>query len=709
MFNILGSQQNSAEIYDGWIQTAPNQLVDETIQSYAGVNLSDPKQRNELVFPLFRHNMHVIDFFLSNLVYPREAKTFEHKLICTAWDLVSDNLEHTVSGFSGTNDTKNILPLPIMQNDLKELEKTNDNVRNILLRQENSGYHHLPANVRGLQILILLSKLKIPVLLDAGACMLELNNQQVAKQWLNFVDSTLFDATVYFDTADVMMTIDRTGIITEFDYSVYRNKLDRCLVYLDDSHTRGTDLKFPLGWKACVTLSGEITRDKTVQACMRMRLLGHGHSIVFMASYEADVRIRDHCNLGNAIPRSKNVIDFICNNSRRFEEENTVHWSAAAYNYCKKLAAHKMHENSPESEATELLRTKCKDNEYVTLKDMYGFKESLLLTQISENHFDNMIEAYRNNDEILKVVQAIYEGVDKKIAKHVPKLKRFSQSFDEEQEKELEHELEEERQVERPPPATAAIPVYDKSLEKIVCYGASSQSVREMRMRKDIMSLHESLLDKALYNSYKGDPSPWSDNLYVTRDFITVVENRNSDEYLRPVWWVLHIVHREDSAIYLLLSSYEANLLLPLCWGSTRSTLMSYRPRLSQLHSNLLHDIPLQVTSISSNFDDHISMDDEVQIGMYSGAMYFKSEHEQDAYCGFMALIPNPRSPDLEIAFEEGYIETNSFVLVKNRLHSSAIARFVKKCKYILDWYERRKRLLELLRFQVNLFKIRWN
>lgn len=582
-----------------------------------------------------------------------------------------------------------------MQNDLKELEKTNDNVRNILLRQENSGYYRLPANVRGLQILIELTKLKIPVLLDAGACMLELNNEQVAKQWLNFVDSTLFDATVYFDSYDVMMTVDRNGIITEFDYSVYRNKLDRCLVYLDDAHTRGTDLKFPLGWRACVTLSGEITRDKTVQACMRLRLLGQGHSIVFMASYEADVRIRERCNLGNAMPKSKHVLDFICHNSTRFEEENTVHWSGCAYNYTKKLVAHKMYENSQEAEATQLLHQKCKDNEYVTLLEMYGMKESALLTQISKNRFEKIIEAYRNNKEIIEIVKRIEDGVSKKLAKQAPKLQRFTQSFDEEQEKELEHELEEQRQVERPPPATAVIPVYDELLENIVRNGASSQSFRRIQYQKGIMSLDESLLDKPLYKAYKDDPSPWSKNLYVTKDFVNVVEHSNSEEYLRPVWWIAHVTHREDDDIFLLLSSYETNSLLPVFRKSTRSTLMCYRPRLSKLHSNLLHDIPLQVTAVTSNCDDHIGLDDEVQISMYSGSMYFKNEAEQDSYCGFMGLIPSPRSPDLEISFEEGYIEPNSFVSLENRRHSAAITRFVKKCKFSHNSVELAMKIIE--------------
>lgn len=565
---------------------------------------------------------------------------------------------------------------------MKKLEQTNDNVRKILLLPENSGYYHLSPNVRGLQILIRLSKLKIPVLLDSGACMLELNNEQVAKQWLNFVDPKLFDATVYFNTNDVMMTVDRNGTTTEFDFSVYRNKLDRCLVYLDDAHTRGTDLKFPLGWKACVTLSGEITRDKTVQACMRMRLLGQGHSIVFMASYEAHVRIREFCNLENATPKSKNVLDFIRNNSRRFEEENTVHWSAAAYNYTKKLVAHKMYENSPADDATQLLHLKCKDNEYVTLKDMYGIKELALLTQISKIKFDKIIGAYRNDDGIVRMIKSIYDGVATKLAKQVPRMQRFTQSFDEEQEKELEHELEEQRQIERPPPAIAMKPVFDELLENLIRNGASSQSFRRMQIQKSIMSLDESLLEKPLYDAYKHFPSPWSKNLYVTRDFVNVTENLNAEDYLRPVWWIAHIIHREDDDIYLLLSSFEANQLVPLFRKSNRSTLMCYRPRLSQFHSNLMYERPLQVTAQNANPDDHMGMEEEAQIAMYSGSMYFNSEMEQDAYCSFMGLIPSPRTPDLEMAFEEGYITPNSYVPTENRRHSAAISRLVKKCKF---------------------------
>lgn len=690
----MESQQNSAEIYEQWIRAVPHQLIDESIQSYTGVNLSDPKQRNELVFPLFKHNMYVIDYWLSNMVFPREAKTFEHKLMCTAFDLVSDNFVHTVSGFSGTNDTKNILPLPITQNDLKELERTNDNVRNILLREENSRYYPLPANVRGLEILIKMSKWKIPVLLDAGACMLELNNEQVARQWLNFVDPALYDATVYFNSADVLMTMDRNGIITEFDYSVYRNKLDRCLVYLDDAHTRGTDLKFPLGWKACVTISADITRDKTVQACMRMRLLGKGHSIVFVASYEADVRIREFCNLGNSRRTNKHVIDFICDNSRRFEEENIVHWSAAAYNYTKKLVAHKLYDDSVDENATQMLHAKVLDNEYVTLKDMYGVKETALLTQISKSQFEKLVEANATNEDILKLIRFVNDGVNRKLVKQASTLRRFTQVLDEEQEKELEHELEEQRQVERPPPALASIPIYDSLLENIVTNGATSLGFRSMVNSKGLMSLDASFTDKPMYKAHKNE-TPWSENLFVTNDFVRVVEDQYSEEFLRPIWWIAHVTHRTGDDVFILLSSFEVDKLLPFFRKSTRSALLSYRPRLSQGHSNLLHDLQLQVSGMDANSDNKIGLDDEVQIAMYAGAMYFTSEAEQNAYCGFLGLIPQPRPVDLEIAYDEGYISPNGYVLPENRRHSSAIARCVKKCKFIQNPVELAIKIIE--------------
>lgn len=251
VFEILENTPDAASTYAKWIEKIPS--IDSSIQTYSGVNLDDKRQRDELLFPSLRYNMRVIDFY-CNLIFSKELKIFEKKLMCTAWDLCSDNGRCT--GFSGTNDTKNILPLTVGQNDLEELEKTNENMSKALLHPRNGPYKNLPANVSGKEILVMLAKDDIPVLLDSGALMLELNNKQVAVEWLK--QATKYDAAVYFDDNDTLQTVDRNGIVTAFEYSVFKGNLGRCVVYLDDAHTRGTDLKFPPEWKACVTLSGDI-------------------------------------------------------------------------------------------------------------------------------------------------------------------------------------------------------------------------------------------------------------------------------------------------------------------------------------------------------------------------------------------------------------------------------------------------------------------
>lgn len=41
--------------------------------------------------------------------------------------------------------------------------------------------------------------------------------------------------------------------------------MDSCLIYLDEAHTRGTDLKMPADYRAMVTLGPDLTKDRLVQ------------------------------------------------------------------------------------------------------------------------------------------------------------------------------------------------------------------------------------------------------------------------------------------------------------------------------------------------------------------------------------------------------------------------------------------------------------
>lgn len=682
VFRVLAATQNASDEYKKWIEKIPCDIIDPSINEYTRVNLCDPNQRDNLLFPLFRYNMYAIDFWLSKYVFPNEAKTFENKLMCTAWDLCSEEMNHRVTGFSGTNDTKNILPLPIAQNDLPELEKTNENVRKILVHEKNQNYESLPPNVSAKYILDLLVHPinDIPVLLDPGALMLELSNKHVAEKWLELAPPK-YKAAVYFDAFDVLQTIDRTGTIAEFDCSVYRENLDRCLVYLDDTHTRGTDLKFPSNWKSCVTLSGEITRDKTVQACMRMRELEEGQSIAFWASYEADLRIRDTISYQYKEPSNEDVIKFIQNNSLRFEQENTIHWAYAAHNYTKKLAACKLYQES--NNLMDLYKG-CEDKEYVTLRETYSDKKEETLKNLSLNKFNKLYRSYFKNDSIRTFIQHTYTAVSDRLSGEAGNIKRCVYMMDEEQEKEIDYEPEQQRQIERP----AAVKPYSnvnlnfEELKHLILHGINIQT--NQMIRQILFPLENALTNTKLFKEYASDDYAFAKHIYVTHDFIHVIETPSQacDEFLRPVWWIARVDSNNNSGyILILLSSLQCNNLLPSIKKSEMTTLYMFNPLLNKMHSELIDNVDLRITGKIRSNTTEIADDDLAQIKIFSGSSYFRNQSQQNAYCNILGLIPRPRTAILEKAFEIQIIKPNGYVPYENR-QSAYMSDCVGKCKF---------------------------
>lgn len=160
------------------------------LQSYSGINVEDTNQWKNWLFPCFRLNKVVIDFFLSNIVFPREGKEFLYKLSTSAWDLPTCRDMSLTTGFSGTNDNRLLLPLNIHQQDLSKLKHTSAMVLNTLLRKENREYVFAAdhagqrLSVKKLLRIIATKQPSIRVLLDVGAQVLEVENRQVIEEWL---------------------------------------------------------------------------------------------------------------------------------------------------------------------------------------------------------------------------------------------------------------------------------------------------------------------------------------------------------------------------------------------------------------------------------------------------------------------------------------------------------------------------------------------
>lgn len=281
-FDRLVKSEGAAEEYAAWVKP----LVDlpESFRRLIGVNLADRSQCIEEIFPHLRHSKAAIDFFLQRLVFPSQIREFPKKLSASGWDLGKEKpVDFPTTGFSGTNDSRHLLPLSVNHLDLDSQRHTNALVLYHLLLPENnvemlpsiSDQAQLSDAECLLQVVIDLSN-PIQVILDVGAQILEFTNIQVAQAWLRMTehqdDKKL--AVVYCNEDDELTVLDRNGHIESFQTSHFSRALDLCYVFLDEAHTRGIDLKLPQHYRAAVTLGANLTKDRLMQGkdCIVRRL-----------------------------------------------------------------------------------------------------------------------------------------------------------------------------------------------------------------------------------------------------------------------------------------------------------------------------------------------------------------------------------------------------------------------------------------------------
>ena len=271
----LTKSDDPSDEYDRWAQTSLS--LPGALREFNGINIDDELQLNE-VWNHLRCKTVVINYFLNNFVFPKHAKQFQVKIQASAWDIpswspstISGAKSKLTTGFSGTNDSKSLLPLNVTQTDLPDFHHTNAEVLTCLLHGRNRQYIHAVDSqgkrLTEIGILYLLLSRNIRILIDAGAQILEMDNKTLAEVWLT-IDKEA-KAAVYFDTNDKACVLFRKGNYMPLLASRHADDLSGCLVYLDEVHTRGTDLKLPLNAKGALTLGMGQTKDHTVQGRLR--------------------------------------------------------------------------------------------------------------------------------------------------------------------------------------------------------------------------------------------------------------------------------------------------------------------------------------------------------------------------------------------------------------------------------------------------------
>lgn len=305
IFNLLVRSDDADQEYQDWVKTT---TMPHAFRHLQGVNLRDYTQCKLKIFPHIRFSKAAIDYFLSHMVFAKECKEFPYKLSASGWDL-GKKKPNVTTGFSGTNDSRYVLPLDIKQLDLPEQKHTNTLVLNNLLRPENTiavmsaDMKGTALNSRYLLTMVTEMSSHIRVILDVGAQIVDRTNLEFCKEWLKYYNGDNHTrVVVFFDDSDNIMVLNRPGKVEGLQGSPFADQLDQCLAFLDEAHTRGTDLRLPTNYRAAVTLGANLTKDRLVQGMIprftqRVRVASIVADLPHSMHEDAEARKRAECGV----------------------------------------------------------------------------------------------------------------------------------------------------------------------------------------------------------------------------------------------------------------------------------------------------------------------------------------------------------------------------------------------------------------------------
>ncbi|EGG19507.1 hypothetical protein DFA_00085 [Cavenderia fasciculata] len=581
---LKSSHKNEApDIYRSWTDYDPT--IEEKYRDFKCVVKSD-NQLIKHLHSLFKFNCRVINFWLNELVFPYEAKQYPSKLFANPWDLVypkSNSKNHISCGFSGTNDTKSLYPRTIEQKDLVELEYTNVQVLNYILDQDDhcNKVHILVDDKKILQEIV---KLNINnqnghyfnILIDSGALMIGKSNEDVAKKWLKKESSARIDGALFFEN-DKLTTIDREGKKFIFSQSPLSDRLDRVLVYLDDYHTRGVDINLPVNSNGMLTVGNKITKEKLLQACMRMRKLGQGQTISILISKNLGIELGN--GKGGSLYKSPEIHDIL-----KWTIQNTI--ESITNSFVQWTFQGMM--NARSKSAISLLALDNIENKESIFSRLVSFPETLSLYDMYSSFYQqekgnavvsslqsNLEKAFKQDVADSKVYKALgptHSSLVKEIRRYaedkIEDQMIFSNMVDEEQEREFEIEVESEIERQLPPKVEPFIEDFKGYKWSDLLEGKKSPLDFPLKF----LPIKDIFKNTLVGERMESQNDCFSPSILATQNFInTIIDDEktkigNNDYFVKQINYILVFWNGSDSSRstpnMVLVSMKEANHLL---------------------------------------------------------------------------------------------------------------------------------------------------
>ncbi|RVD89464.1 uncharacterized protein DFL_000471 [Arthrobotrys flagrans] len=621
---VLQSDDPASE-YDRW--THSSESLPGSLKEWNSINVDDEVQLTE-IWGHVRYNVVVIDHFLNNFVFPRHAKQFLTKLQASGWDipLFSDgegsHRRHgkpLTTGFSGTNDNKTMLPLTVTQEDLPTLSHTNAEVLTYLLQKRNRGYC-LAADTQGRRwtetgLLKQLMQKGIRILIDAGAQILELDNLQLVKAWMAI--DTKAPAAIYFDKSNKPFVFYRNNSLVPLLATPYAEDSADCLIYLDESHTRGTDLKMPSHARGALTLGLGQTKDHTVQAAMRLRKLGTTQSVMFFAPPEVHQSIVDTQQKPFYSPMdSRDVVAWLLQQTCAGIEQLQPLYFAQGMDFCRRIQAASDNPDFLEDphQLASYLHT-LRQPEQQTLRQMYEPKQS---HKASTTIQDPSPEIGKFMDE-LKTRRRGFQDTGEAV--HGSALQEV------EQEREVAFEIESVREVQKP---VHYMPYKFGGLHKdLVTFVHTGRAlVGTGGYEPAFLALRRTC---SLGEKYSVDHNATSGLLYSSIEFsktVHLIASKFNDNFQRPVNWILVST---ATNIAIIVTPEEAEYLIPHVNNRSRESPVHLITYAAPITRKMVQFDTLKFLSIPPLPEDWKPPAKlSVELGIVAGRLYFAFEHSSD-------------------------------------------------------------------------------
>ncbi|KAK0630434.1 hypothetical protein B0T17DRAFT_589950 [Bombardia bombarda] len=669
---LLSTSDQAEQEYGAWVSASLG--LPEAFRHFSSVNLKDLGQCRELVFPALRFAKPAVDYYLFNVVFSREMREFKFKLSASGWDLAKPKT-HPLTGFSGTNDSKYVLPLSVQALDLPEQRHTNAAVLSRLLRDENNVMEfHDSSQAQSSSTLTVDMLLKavtsksrakpMRVILDVGAQIIELSNLQVAQRWLSSVPSEEVDAVIFFNDLDELSVLNRQGAIDAFLTSPFASHTDRCLVFLDQAHTRGTDLVLPDWYRAAVTLGPGITKDTLVQACMRMRKLGDGQSITFCVSGEMRNKIQKLRHQPGDNKRPISVADILAwAISETWDEalRSVPLWATQGVRHsCQEIIWQRDEGELSATDVQDYLEEEAQSLEqrYRPVTAVSTHTQGLMLK------IADLAMGPRKDDAAL---------IEKKILDFCISDNTDSAGLQEEQERELAPETEREVLVERPAPQKARAHRLHDDVKFFVMNGV-------IRSQSPAFMPAFQVMTKTSAAALLPDGSGFPCDLLVTADFARTVDDSGvaffcADCYQKDVQWVLtSTTTRSDSGSskekettphgmqMVVISQFEADELKTVLQTNrppfATVILHAYLPRLSLTYRSLENLNLYTIPTVGKEWTAPPAL--VMQLNLFAGQLYLGSYLEYMQLCRYLGLSYKENKGDKMIGadgFVGGYDE----------------------------------------------------